>query len=164
MIAPMPGDFPVQLIDGRDLARWIISMAERQETGIYNATGPATGLTFNKFLLSCQSVIPGSTDVLWIPVDFLISKNIQPWSQIPMWMPGDEYDGMSRVNVTKALQAGLTFMPLEQTVRDTLEWAQTRGDSYELRAGLSTAAEKELVDAWEEHTHGWYQPPPRSVT
>lgn len=149
--APMPANFPVQFIDVRDLAEWTIAMVEQRRTGIFNATGPKHELTFDKLLETCQSMSINSPKITGVSGEFILSRNIQPWSQIPLWIPGDEFAGMSRVNISKAVQAGLLFRSLEETVRDTLAWAETRGKTYELRAGLPEAVEAELLEAWAKH-------------
>ena len=41
VLAPAPPDQPVQFIDVRDLADWIVSATEAQLDGVYNATGDA---------------------------------------------------------------------------------------------------------------------------
>ena len=40
VLAPAPPADSVQLIDVRDLAQWILRMAEQKATGTYNANGP----------------------------------------------------------------------------------------------------------------------------
>lgn len=154
---PIPANFPVQFIDVRDLAEWTIAMVEQRRTGIFNATGPQHSLTFDKLLETCQSVSETFPKIIEVSGDFILSRNIQPWSQIPLWIPGDEYAGMSRVSISKAVQAGLSFRSLEETVRDTLVWAETRGKSYEMRAGLPETVETELLEAWEKHLEGQRQ-------
>ena len=65
---------------------------------------------------------------------------------MPTWIPDDEEGvGFSRVNVAKAIAAGLKFRPLEQTVRDTLAWAQRRPANHEWRAGLTAEREADVL-------------------
>ncbi len=45
VLAPGNPDQPVQIIDGRDMAQWIISMVEEKRSGIFNAVGPDYALT-----------------------------------------------------------------------------------------------------------------------
>jgi 2'-hydroxyisoflavone reductase len=67
---------------------------------------------------------------------------------MPVWVPDiEENQGFSRVDVSKAIQAGLKFRPLEETIRDTLAWAQTRPADYQWRAGLTAEREAELLAA-----------------
>ena len=45
VLAPGLPDRPVQFIDVRDLADWLVACAERRLTGVFNATGPADRVT-----------------------------------------------------------------------------------------------------------------------
>jgi 2'-hydroxyisoflavone reductase len=57
---------------------------------------------------------------------------------------------MPRIDVSKAIDAVLTFRPLADTIRDTLTWHATRPADYALKAGLTTERERELLAAWRE--------------
>jgi 2'-hydroxyisoflavone reductase len=81
-------------------------------------------------------------------VEFLNQNKVEAWSDMPAWVPDDEEGvGFSRVDVSKAIEAGLRFRPLEETVRDTLEWAQTRPSDHQWRAGLSAEREAQVLAA-----------------
>ena len=80
-------------------------------------------------------------------MEFLNQNNVAPWSDLPVWIPDtSEEAGFSRFDVSKAIQAGLTFRPLEEIVRDTIDWAKTRPAEYEWRAGLKPEREQELLN------------------
>jgi 2'-hydroxyisoflavone reductase len=82
----------------------------------------------------------------WASPEFLKENKVEPWSDMPVWVPDDEEGrGFSRVNVSKAINAGLKFRPLEETVRDTLEWAQTRPSDHVWRAGLTAEREAQVL-------------------
>ncbi|HSK89660.1 MAG TPA: hypothetical protein VK880_14960, partial [Anaerolineales bacterium] len=84
----------------------------------------------------------------WASLEFLNQNKIEAWSDMPTWVPDDEEGvGFSRVDVSKAISAGLKFRPLEETVRDTLAWSQTRPADHEWRAGLTTEREAQLLAA-----------------
>ena len=53
-------------------------------------------------------------------------------------------------NIDRALRAGLTFRPLADTVRDTLEFyhQQTPERQAQLRAGMDPAREKAVLALW----------------
>jgi 2'-hydroxyisoflavone reductase len=70
---------------------------------------------------------------------------------MPAWVPDDEEGvGFARIDVSKAIQSGLRFRPLEETLRDTLEWAQTRPANHEWKAGLTPEREAEALAALKE--------------
>ena len=64
---------------------------------------------------------------------------------LPLWLPLPEYAGHPTRDVSRAVAAGLTSRPLEETVRDALRWERHLGLDRERRAGLSQARERELL-------------------
>jgi 2'-hydroxyisoflavone reductase len=67
---------------------------------------------------------------------------------MPVWIPdAEENQGFSRMDVSKAIHAGLKFRPLEETIRDTLAWAQSRSADHEWRAGLTAEREADVLAA-----------------
>lgn len=153
VLAPGDGSDPVQFVDVRDLAAWIVSVLERRLTGTFNATGPEKRLTIRKFLEGCRRTVRSRARLVWVPVDFLKKRKVEPWDDLPVWEPwrGGTY-GMSSVHCGKAIAAGLRFRPVSQTTEDTLAWFRgLPGDRRaKLRAGLSREREAEVLKAWSE--------------
>jgi 2'-hydroxyisoflavone reductase len=133
----------VQLIHGRDLAEWLLDMAEKGETGIYNATGPEAPLTMERLLEAIVAETGGDARLVWVDEDYLVENGVEAWSDLPLWLaPGGnpEVANFLAVDVTRAVTAGLTFRPLARTIRDTLERADTSP-----AAGLDDSRERELL-------------------
>jgi len=151
VLAPEKPDAPVQIVDVRDLSDFIIKLIEENASGIYNATGPDYDLTMGALLDASKKVSKSDARFHWASVEFLAENKVEAWSDMPVWLPssGDEA-GISRVDVSKAINAGLKFRPLEETVRNTLEWAKTRSPDHEWRAGLSAEREAEVLAALKE--------------
>jgi len=146
VLAPEHPKVPVQIIDVRDLAEFIIRLIEGNASGIFNATGPDYELTFGGMLETCKQVSGSNAGIHWASVEFLENNKVAPWSDLPVWIPDTEENrGFSRFDVSKAIKAGLKFRPLEDTVRDTLGWANTRPAGHEWRAGLKSEREQELL-------------------
>jgi len=146
VLAPEKPDVPVQIIDVRDLAEFTIKLIEQNASGIYNATGPDYELTLGAMLETCKQVSGSDASFKWASVEFLNQNKVEAWSDMPVWVPDTAEDaGFSRVNISKAIKAGLIFRPLEETARDTLAWANTRPADYEWRAGLKPEREQELL-------------------
>ena len=137
LLAPAPPDAAVQMIDVRDLAGWMVRMAESGGTGVFNATSPADAHTFGSMLEAC-----GAREVVWAEESFLLEHGVEPWSDLPLWIPaGDpEMAYFHRTDVSRAVEAGLTFRPLEETARDVPEWTGT--------AGLPPGREAEILAEW----------------
>jgi 2'-hydroxyisoflavone reductase len=146
VLAPEKPEVPVQIIDVRDQAEVIIKLLEDGAGGAYNTTGPDFSLTLGAMLETCRRVSGSEAVFHWAPVDFLEENKVQPWSDMPVWVPDSpENAGFSKVDISKATSAGLTFRPLDETVRDTLAWAAARPAEHTWRAGLSEEREKELL-------------------
>lgn len=152
VLAP-PADAPVQIIDVRDLAEWIVRMVEQRKTGEYNATGPNYTLTFGTVLDTCSQAAEGrGAVVIHADEEFLLDHEIQPWNDLPLWLP-TSHAGMSQINVDKAVRDGLTFRALSDTVRATLAWYKTaRGLETPLKAGIAPEREGEILAAWKQGT------------
>src|SRR5262245_34039806 len=157
VLAPGDGSDPVQYIDVRDLAEWIVLGVERNQTGTYNATGPATEMNMKKMLEGMKKGTGGDAKFTWVSTEFLESRKIAPWSDLPVWVPSQNgEEGFTQINCAKAIKAGLTFRPVDVTAKDTLAWYKTlpadrRG---KLSAGISAEKEKELLAAWHAEKKG----------
>jgi 2'-hydroxyisoflavone reductase len=146
IIAPDRPQAPIQVIDVRDLSGFIIKLIEDNASGIYNATGPDKELMMGEFLDACKRVTGTVAALHWASREFLAEHKVEPWSDMPVWLPDTEEDaGFSRIDVSKAIDAGLKFRPLEETIRDTVAWAEVRPDDHEWRAGLNPTKEEILL-------------------
>lgn len=148
ILAPGAPADPVQFIDARDLAEWLVRLAEQRATGNYNATGPAAPLTFGLMLETIREALSADATFRWAPFEFLKAQGVAPWMDMPAWVPA-ESAGMLRADIARALASGLTFRPLAQTVRDTLAWFDTLPAERRAtpRAGLSPEREQQVLAA-----------------
>jgi 2'-hydroxyisoflavone reductase len=148
VLAPDRPSMSVQVIDVRDLADWIVDLAEAGTTGVFNATGPEQPHRFDEVCAACAQA--AGVEAVMVPVDetWLVEQGVGPWMELPLWLPeGEGYDGLSEVDVSKAVKAGLRFRPLVDTCRDTLAWDRTRGGGG-MDAQLTRERETELLAAW----------------
>ena len=150
-----PGDplNPVQIIDARDLAEWTVRIVEEKVFGTYNAIGPAGQMTMSDMLGGIRAVVPGSVPVTfhWVPASFLEAQKVAPWSDMPVWIPAaGEYAGFGRRSNAAAIANGLTFRPLADTARATLEYHESRSEERKakMRAGIAAEREKEVLAAF----------------
>src|SRR2546430_14367327 len=150
-----PGD-PVQFIDGRDLAEWVIRMVERRETGIYNATGPDKALGGRAMLEGIKTANSSKANFTWVDADFLEAQKVAPWSDMRVRVPrrGEEA-GMGRINIQRAVAKGLTFRPLAVTARETLTWFKSQpAERQKLKAGITAEREAEVLAEWHKQKPG----------
>lgn len=147
LLAPGKPERQIQLIDARDLAGWIIRLAEARRAGIYNATGPDYVLTMGRLLEECRRATGSAARIVWVEESFLLEAGVQPWSDLPLWLNEDneEHRYFLAIGNEKAVEAGLTFRPLAETIRDTLAWDATRTADPEPRPGLTRERELQLL-------------------
>jgi 2'-hydroxyisoflavone reductase len=147
VLAPASPNYAVQFIDVRDLARWILAATEARLTGPFNVTGPAQPLPLGQLFNTCRAVAGSDARFTWVDEAFLTAHEIAPYMELPLWVPV-EFGGFNAFNIDKALAAGLAFRPVEDTVRDTLAWADGRPPDYVWRGGLAAEKEAMLLDEW----------------
>ncbi|MEO8135013.1 MAG: epimerase, partial [Betaproteobacteria bacterium] len=147
----------VEFIDTRDAATWILRCVEARATGVFNMTGPAEPLEMGAFLDACRSELNPAARLTWLPEAFLLAHGAVPWTEVPMWVPVADGGGVLSVDMEKALQAGLAFRPMAETIRDTYEWdragdaiagVETQASAARRKAGLDPAKEAGLLHAW----------------
>jgi hypothetical protein len=134
----------------KTLNEWAKEMVEQRQVGIYNATGPEYQLTIGQVLDESRSASGSDARITWVSERFLLDAGVQPWSEIPLWVPEEDPDnaGFDQVNCAKAIGAGLRFRRLAETIGDTLTWDATLPTDRELRAGITREREAELLGAW----------------
>jgi 2'-hydroxyisoflavone reductase len=157
VLAPDKPEDPCQFIDSRDLAEWMIRMAEMREFGTFNAIGPEKPLTIAEMLYGVKAVTTAGAQFTWVPWEFLQAQGVRPWTQMTVWQPPyGRTAGYQRRSAAKALTKGLTFRPLAVTAKDTLDWHKTRPAEEQAATlegkinGLSMKREAEVLAAWKE--------------
>ena len=157
VLVPGRPERQVQFVDVRDLGAWIVGAVEQHLTGPFNVTGPIPALTMGELVETCRSVSGSDATFTWVDEPFLLEREVGAWMELPLWLPerDDESAFFMNVDVTKALDGGLAFRPLEETVRDTLAWAATAPPPAGTAAtgpvpsvGLAPERERELLAAW----------------
>ncbi|HSG49467.1 MAG TPA: NAD-dependent epimerase/dehydratase family protein [Longimicrobiales bacterium] len=148
--APGDGTDGVQIVDARDLARFMIHLLEAEASGFYNAVGPASPMNMAELLYGIRSVTSVEVSFTWVPVDLLREFQVGAWMEMPVWLyPSPEMAGFTTWDASKAMAAGLTFRPLADTARDTLEWWKSGpGLERELRTGVAPEKEAAILEAY----------------
>ena len=126
-----------QVIDACDLARWIVASAAAGRVGTFNAVAGSVPLA------DVLEAAPGDADVVWVPWEFLETHNVQPWSDLPAWVP-TPMAAMLLADGSKAAAAGLETRPIEAVVADLAAWDRDRPQEP-LRAGMTREREAELL-------------------
>ena len=160
VLAPGTPDDPLQWVDVRDLARFVVRLVEDGTSGVFNAVRPADSVTMGELLVTAGTAArlarAGSGDyaynLTWVDEEFLQEAGVRPWAALPAWLPSGE-NNLIRVSSQRAAAAGLDTRPVLDTVADVLAWDRQRG-SPPLKAGLEAEREAELLAQWRSHAAG----------
>ena len=143
VLAPAPPEDPVQFVDVRDLAAFLLRHLEAGTVGVFNTIAPPIPL--EDLLAACRTASGSDAAVTWVPGPFLRERGVEPWSDLPLWLPDDP--GANRFDPARALAAGLSPRPVAETVLDTLTWDRAR-PRQPLKAGLDAERERALLEAF----------------
>jgi 2'-hydroxyisoflavone reductase len=139
----------VQIIDVRDLGAWLVTLAENRTYGTFNACGPEKPMRWGEMVDACQKLAPTNSRITWLPTSFLMEHG---GPGFPIWVPNiGEEQGMHTWSNAKAVKAGLKFRPVEQTLKDTLDWYRGQEKLKQGRKGLAgpgADVEKAALNAW----------------
>lgn len=147
VLAP-PASHPVQFIDVRDLADWIVRSVEAGTEGTYFAAGPAERLTMGRLLAIVHNVIGAHASYEWVDEEFLLENHVEPFVELPLWVPSGQV-GYVTVDASAAQAKGLIFRPMAETIFDTLAWDSLKPIDRPFRAGLKAEREAFLLAKWQ---------------
>jgi 2'-hydroxyisoflavone reductase len=152
MLAPGTPLDPIQYIDVRDLARFVISCATEPRIGTFNACSPPGFATIGDLLETSRRVTGAKTALHWVDAGFLQAEGVLDGPGLPIWRaPVGPTGGVALVSSANAVQAGLRFTPLEETVRVTVDWQNARPAAEQLlKAGLAPEQEAALLAKWRQ--------------
>ena len=149
-VVPNPPSRPIQLIDARDLAAFMLELLDKGLEGTHNATSPMGQWTMDAVIGAMREVAgPGAPRPRWVDEAVLLEKKVEPWTGLPLWIPLSFADeaGFMEIDCTKAERAGLRTRPLADTVRDTAAWLAQRDNASAWKDVLTADREREVLDA-----------------
>jgi|TARA_Y100000310_G_scaffold189720_1_gene189667 2'-hydroxyisoflavone reductase len=153
VLSPGTPGHQTQYIDARDLAEFDIHLIEKGMAGTYSAVGPLAKYSMAEMLYGIRAVVSNKVSFTWVDQEFLSENEVAPWREMTAWMPsGGEYDGFTSFDNSKAVSAGLTYRPLAQTARDTLDWWHTLSEERKKnpKAGLAPDKEEKILKKWKK--------------
>lgn len=150
VLAPGPRDMPIQYIDCRDLATWLLHAADKGIGGTFNAVSKPGHATMESLLNAAVAATGSRANLIWVQPAVIEAAGIQPWTELPVWAPPDgEAAALHDGNVDAIIAAGLACRPVEETVADTWRWLQAEGDppvrEGGLKHGLDRDREREVL-------------------
>jgi 2'-hydroxyisoflavone reductase len=138
VLAPGSPKDPLQFIDVRDLAGWLVSAATTDMSGIFNVTGRP--IEFAAFLDHCSMSGVG-TEITWVPSDQLLEAGLDPWMGVPLWIGEKGWEAANAVDVTRVIASGIQYRPIAQTIEGALDHCSA-DDSMP----LESSRERELLE------------------
>jgi nucleoside-diphosphate-sugar epimerase len=152
VLAPGPRDLPLQYVDARDLAEWILGAVEQKLSGPYNLMSPQGHATMSTLLQACVRATGSGAELRWTAPAAVLGAGIEPWTQLPVWVPpgSDLHDALHGADVSRAVATGLRCRPVAETVTDTWHWLQSIGGTAPQRpdrpaVGLDPAVEAKVL-------------------
>ena len=145
--APGPYDRPLQYIDCRDIAEWVLGS---RPVGTFNTVSEAGHTTMGALLDEVRAVTQSDAELVWVEPSTVEAAEVSPWTELPIWVPPTgEYVGLHSCDVSAAYASGLRPRPMPETVADTWAWLQREGvpEPRTARAGgpMDAAAEERLL-------------------
>ncbi|MGW7446297.1 NAD-dependent epimerase/dehydratase family protein [Kitasatospora sp. NPDC054795] len=140
VLAPGRPDAPLQVVDVRDLAAWMLALLERGASGAYHAATPPPFGLGDLLDAVASAVAPPGTSLTWVSEDFLRTAGV-PERALPLWPAAPEIRATSTADPAAALATGLTLRPVADSARDIQPFEHVPGT-------LDPAREAELLDAW----------------
>lgn len=153
MLWPGSESDAIQIIDVRDLASFTVDCLEQGVAGTYNTVNAPGSYTMGKLLEDCRAVSAADVKAVWFSEEFAYEQGLVGGRTLPVWHPktGPGAAGGS-FSLERAKKAGLKNRPERETLRDILTWWDTlpAERTGEMRAGLDSGREAELLAAWKE--------------
>jgi 2'-hydroxyisoflavone reductase len=150
VLAPGDGTDFAQIVDVRDLGSFLVKLVEDAASGTFLATGPEAPLTMAGMLYGIRAITSANVSFTWVHADFLQEHEVGAWMEMPVWVyPSEETRGFSAYDCSKAIAAGLSFRPLADTARDTLNWWKSLPeDQQAMRTGIDPEKEAGILAEW----------------
>ncbi|MCU1678423.1 MAG: hypothetical protein JWM93_3181 [Frankiales bacterium] len=128
VVAPGRPGRPLQFIDARDLAAWLLTAVVDGVSGAVDVVGPSGIATTESFLATCARVTNSNAELVWVSEADIAAAGVEPWTQFPCWVPEvGEYEGFFETDTSLAAATGLAPRPVEETVADTWAWLRRDG-------------------------------------
>lgn len=127
VVAPGDPRRPVQILDVRDLAAFLVALVEVRRAGTFNAI-PDALVSMGDWLETCRVAAGPKAELVWTDDAILISHDVGQWDELPFWQADTpDLAAVWQVPGGAAAAAGLRCRSASETVCDTWAWLDTGG-------------------------------------
>lgn len=153
IMIPGKKEDPVQYIDVRDVAEWMIRLIEEKKSGTYNAVGPKKAQGIQDFVVEAQKTFDVESSFVQVD-DYEFLKDNQLYYTIPWIMPTENNIGSALIKNQKAIENGLVFRPLTTSIKDIYDWwfsdavSDERREKFEANTNSVLAREQDILKKW----------------
>ncbi len=128
VVAPGRPGRPLQHVDARDLARWLLAALDGGVEGPVDVASRSGHATTQDLLGACLAATGSRAELVWVPEADLAAAGAEPWTHLPCWVPeGGEWAGFLEGDTSRAAALGLRCRPVGETVADTWAWVRREG-------------------------------------
>src|SRR4051812_10292886 len=107
VVAPGRPERPLQYVDARDLAAWLLDNLAGDLAGPVDVVSRSGHATTRSLLEACVDVTGSAAELVWIDEATLAATGAEPWTQLPCWVPEDgEYAGFLESDTSLAAATG----------------------------------------------------------
>lgn len=150
VLAPGSGGDPVQFVDVRDVARWLVDAAVRRQPGIFNTA--AAPIPFKDFIGLCRAATGSAATATWVEKEFLYGRGVEAFSEMPLWVPVEEDPGFFQISSEKARRHGFRTRQPAETIAAAWRWYQSSffdATTFPHNGwGVSKARQADLLAQW----------------
>ena len=103
VLCPGPQERPLQCLDARDLAIWLLMAAENRLGGVFNTVSRPGHTTMGELLETARAVTGSTAEFVWVAPAIIEKAALAPWTELPIWVPPDgELAGLHAGDVGRA--------------------------------------------------------------
>jgi len=154
ILVPGKSDDPVQYIDVRDVASWMIHLIEKGGVGTFNAVGPASATGMHAFIYGAHAAFSSPVSFVMVDDYDFLKKHKVPYI-VPWIMPTGKNSGSALINNQHGIANGLAYTPLAQTVKETHDWwysdalTEERRQRFESKPDSILMREPSIINDWQ---------------
>lgn len=145
-----PGDpaGPIQVVDARDMAAWIVTLAAQRVSGVFHAASPEPIFGFGKLLAEISAAVaPPGTELVWPSTEFLLAEG-ETGESLPLWPGADSESDINAADPAAAVAAGLRPRPIRQSAAEVHAAELAAPTPIRPGTGISREREAELLARW----------------